>query len=452
MEQRLLESMNQLNQPLETTSSNDSLSRIVRASLSSAGEEDAGASDNTPHWSLIPVLSFGGIAAVQARIVNRESLRLLFEAHGLQAHLKLQRDFQLLGNGLFCSRLSHALFDADLETAERQAGVAMEGGVMGLRLGRRDTWPPASSELRLALMGVLIEAYDSQRAARIPVSTRIGSDDATLPGDMSFAVRDLSEEEIDKCMDPDTLEALDFLRLSYTTPPELRSIITPAHLMYYDRIFKLLLRILRMLFTVNELYRDTNSRLNTWFEDNASYRFVRESQHFVSSIATYFLDSGVAIPWQTFERKLHSIREDLNKPALSGETLAYSPDQLCGMHSLLLERILHALFLRKRQLPVLKLLEEMFSLILQFAKGSRLQALGKVGEAEAAFDSAKMYSELRKKLQVFITVCRGLSEKARASSKTTNEGIAFDDFGIGDDSLVAQLLTKLDMSDYYCRR
>ncbi|OAQ63200.1 gamma-tubulin complex component GCP6 [Pochonia chlamydosporia 170] len=452
MEQRLLESMDQLDQPFMAKGSDDSLCRLVRARLSKVNEDDAAASDNTPHWSLLPILSFGGIAAAQARIVNRESLRLLFEVHGVQDHLKLQRDFHLLGNGLFCSRLSHALFDPDLETAERRAGVAMQGGVMGLRLGGRDTWPPAGSELRLALMGVLSEAYHSGLGKKASVSTKLGSDASLLPGDLSFAVRDLSSEEIDKCMNPDTLEALDFLRLSYSTPPELTSIITPLHLMHYDRIFKLLLRILRMLYIVNQLYRDTNSRLNTWFEEDASYRFVRESQHFVSSIASYFLDSGVTIPWQTFERKLDVIRVELDKLDVSTDGASYSPKELQEMHSLVLERIMHALFLRKRQLPVLKLLEEIFTTILLYAKQSRLQALGREQESGESFDPAHLYAEFKKKVQVFITVCRGLSEKSKASSKRTTGGITFDEFGIGDDSLVAQLVTRLDMDDYYCRR
>ncbi|KAG6004158.1 hypothetical protein E4U21_001375 [Claviceps maximensis] len=487
LEQRLLESMMHLDQPLSTPSQpqpqsqaqlqsqshGDSLEDLLRVRSFRGEEEGAGSctarasSDNTPHWSLVALLSFGGIASVQAEIVNRESLRLLFEKHNLQAHLTLQRDFHLLRNGLLCSRLSHALFDPDLESAERHAGIAMQGGIMGLRLGGRDTWPPASSELRLALMGVLSEAYEASSGhLSNPSKMMMGSESPALPGDLSFAVRDLSEEEIDKCMDPDTLEALDFLRLSYTAPPELACIITPLHLVHYDRIFKLLLRTLRMLYVVNQLYRDSNSRSNTWFEDNASYRFVRESQHFVSSIASYFLDSGIALPWQAFDRQLDSIRTQLsgrNVPTTGRDKAAatFSPTQVQDMHSLALERIMFSLFLRKRQQPLLKLLEEIFTIILAYAKRSRLQALGRTdeGAADQQFDPAKAYGELRKKLQVFITVCRGLSEKARANSggsgrnmhvKSAGGGM-LEEFGTGDDSLIAQLLTKLDLGGYYCR-
>ncbi|KAG5931929.1 hypothetical protein E4U53_001551 [Claviceps sorghi] len=496
MEQRLLESMMHLDQPLsaqpqsrlqpqpqpqpqpqsqsQSQSHYDSLGRLVRA-WGFRGEEEKKAvscaprtsSNNTPHWSLVALLSFGGIASVQAQIVNRESLRLLFEKHGLQAHLNLHRDFHLLRNGLFCSRLSHALFDPDLESAERQAGIAMQGGIMGLRLGWRDTWPPASSELRLALMGLLSEAYeasDGNGESSESSKTRGSNGPVVLPGDLSFAVRDLSEEEIEKCMDPDTLEALDFLRLSYTTPPELTCIITPVHLVHYDRIFKLLLRTLRMLYVVNQLYRDTNSRSNTWFEDNASYRFVRESQHFVSSIASYFLDSGIALPWQAFDRQLASIRTQLDgcDARTTGDKAgaAFSPTQVQDMHSLVLARIMSSLFLRKRQQPLLKLLEEIFTMILAYAKRTRLQALGRTdkGEADHDLDPAKPYAELRKKLQVFITVCRGLSEKARANGGNVGRNMMKsagggkpEDLGAGDDGLVAQLVTKLDLGGYYCR-
>lgn len=453
LEERLIASMHQLSQPFPVASAAGSLGCLLHGGLTEHPGEDSSAPGETPHWSLVPILSFGGIVSSQAHLINHESLRLLFEAHQVQAHLKVQREFHMLGNGLFCSRISHALFDPELETAERRAGVAMQGGLMGLRLGGRDTWPPASSELRLVLMGVLSESYSSQRSDETNQSAKTSLGATMLPGDLSFAVRDLSEEEIDKCMDPDTLEALDFLRLSYTTPTELTCIITPTHLMHYDRIFKLLLRTLRMLFIVNQLFRDTNRRAKPWDEDSVTYRFVRESQHLVCSIASYFLDSGVAGPWQAFEDKLDDIRRQLdttNGLSLEGKGV-YSPSQIRDMHSQVLERIMYALFLRKRQQPVLKLLEEMFAIILVYAKHARLRALGKLHGDAGPVETVWLYAELKKKLQVFIAVCRGLSEKARAGGRKATKGVLFEGFGTGDDSLFAQLLTKLDMDDYYCR-
>lgn len=448
MEERILASINQLDQPMAEPSSEDTLGMIVRRRLPGRYRAITNQSEATPHWTLLPVLSFGGIASAQAQIVNRESLRLLFDEHDLRAHLRLQRGFSLLGNGVFCSRLSHALFDPDLESAEREAGVARQGGIMGLRLGGRDTWPPASSELRLALMGVLAESFGSQKDSGFRNLGSASGNSPGLPGDLSFAVRDLSPEEIDKCMNPDSLEALDFLRLSYKAPPELASIVTTIHLMNYDCIFKLLLRVLRMLYVVNQLHRDINSGAGSWHNPiNASYRFAKEAQHFVSSIASYFLDTGVALPWQAFERRLDTVQAGLDSLEDDAATeRLQSPDQLRELHSHVLDRIMFALFLKKRQLPVLSLLEDMFSIVLQYAMYSRLQALGRGDETRGDQEAVGLYAAFKKKTQVFITVCRGLSEKGRAGGSKM-----FEELGVGDDSLVAQLLMKLDMDNYYCK-
>lgn len=434
MEEHILASIDQLNAPVRELEKESPLGRVVQEGLGSRSQLCRIAPKTQPHWSLVPVLSFAGIVAAQAQVVNRESLRLLFRSHDLRGHLKLQRDFQLFGNGMFSSRLSHALFDPELETAERQAGVARQGGVMGLRLGGRDTWPPASSELRLALIGVLTETYNSQ--SRLTGVPRFVSRDASdLPGDLSFAVRDLSEEEIDKCLNPDSLEALDFLRLSYKAPPELSFILTPMILVQYDRIFKLLLRVRRMVYMVNQLWRDVINRNDDF--DEVSCRFVREARHFVNSIASYFLDIGVAVPWQVFEDKLDKIQASLDNRV--AEKLE-SPEQLHEFHSNVLNAIMLALFLRKRQQPVLKLLEEIFSIILDYAKAIRLRS----GQESPT----QFYSCFKKKAQVFLTICRGLTEKSRmGSKKDESKGLGLD--GIGDESIVSQLLLKLDMNNYY---
>ena len=160
MEAHVLTSIAMLNELPSMAGTNNKLSQLLNHCL--AGNRAAASDDEStfaPPISLTPVLSFSPIIAAQARIVNGTSIRLFFQAHNLREHLIIQRRFQLLGDGVFSSRLSHALFDPELETAERRAGVARTGGIMGLRLEGRDSWPPASSELRLSLMGVLTESY-----------------------------------------------------------------------------------------------------------------------------------------------------------------------------------------------------------------------------------------------------------------------------------------------------
>ncbi|KAJ8105043.1 hypothetical protein ONZ43_g7581 [Nemania bipapillata] len=290
LEKQLIASIQALDQAPTIAVTQDVLSSLLENYIFQQEHQvRKNSSDFDLHWSLIPLHSFGPLVTSQARLINREYMKLLFSAHGLKEHLRVQREFQLLGNGMFCSRLSHALFDPDLETAERRTGVALNGGIMGLRMNGRETWPPASSELRLALMGVLSETYIS------PSSTESASfitETPDLPGDLSFALRDLPAEEIDKCMDPSSLEALDFLRLAYKTPAPLSPVLTSIILVKYDKIFKLLLRVLRMLYVVGQLSRDT-SRMERQGRDAGDVwlRFRFEAQHLVQSVATYFFDT-----------------------------------------------------------------------------------------------------------------------------------------------------------------
>ncbi|KAM0431806.1 hypothetical protein ACHAPT_005056 [Fusarium lateritium] len=456
MEQRLLASIEQFNQPLPDQGAGDSLSQVVRQRLSGAYRPPTQSPDFAPHWSLLPVLSFGGIASAQSHVVNQESLRLLFSNHDLRSHLKMHRDFHMFGNGLFVSRLSHALFDPELETAERQAGVARQGGVMGLRLGGRDTWPPASSELRLALMGVLAESFISDNGFSKEKLISISRDSAQLPGDLSFSVRDLPEEEIEKCMNPDSLEALDFLRLSYKAPAPLSGIITPVILTQYDRIFKFLLRILRMLYVINQLFRDVNARTSRWDDpEDISYRFAREAHHFVSGITSFFFDSGIAIPWQAFETRLDKIESDLNNPdSHSTPETVESPDRLREFHSRVLDRIMLSLFLRKRQQPVLKLLDEIFVSLLAYSKFSRAKAMGMgpdTSTEETREEIRRLYKNFKTKVQIFATVCRALTEKSRSTSNKVSDDLGLKQEGIGEDHMVAQLLMKLEMNNYYTK-
>jgi hypothetical protein len=460
LQAQILASIDMLDQPRKKSVAPDRLSIILNTYFDSDSDATHG-NDSvfTPPISLIPLLSFNPIISAQARIVNGTCIRLFFNSHKLRDHLSLQRSFHLLGNGVFSSRLSHALFDPELESAERHRGVARSGGIMGLRLGGRDTWPPASSELRLALMGVLTESYVSTQSLDKAQAGGYINRESTLPGDLSFAVRDMSEDEIEKCMNADSIEALDFLRLSYKPPPPLEAVITPTILFKYDQLFKLLLRVVRMLYVVSALFRDATDRTSYWQGiDFVAQRFRIEAHHFISSISGYFFDTGIESTWRVFERKLDEIQirinnDDGNIALGQNEGL----DKLRDYHERVLDRITFALLLRKRQQPVMQLLEEIFTLILQFSKHSRQRALGMKRKIGADDEVKEMYLKFRKKVRVFITVCRGLSEKKgygekRAmDNKASEQGGLFDGDDLAEENTIVQLLARLEMSNYYSK-
>jgi len=442
---RSIATMNQA-PPLASTSS---LSSFLMNHLLSSEAVKSAAINIDPHWSLVPSVSFGPLISAQDNVISRHYLNILLDQHDLREHINVQKEFHLLSNGMFCSRLSHALFDTDLETAERQAGVARMGGVMGLRLSGRDTWPPASSELRLALMGILVECY-SRNATDSSLDTKEGHE---LPGDMSFSVRDLSSEEIDKCMDPGSLEALDFLRLSYKPPPALSPIITTSILIKYDRIFKLLLRVLRMLYVVGQIHRDTMSRTSRWAQiDNTSLRFQFEAERFVTAIAAYFFETGIEVPWRRFQTWLDQMELTLKTRSLSTlHVSSVNPNDVRDEHEWTLDSIMQNLFLRKRHQPIIELLDDMFTLVLRFSYRTRLEATGRVDPDDDGSYTRNLYRSFRKKVDVFITVCRGLSEKGPESvaKASGNENAAKRTKGGAEEHTIERLLISLDMTNHY---
>lgn len=442
--------MASLNQPLPRHNASDSLSWILDKALS--GDRLTDTTEEAifaPPITLVPSLSFGPLIAAQAKVVNIMSMRLIFSEHNLLEHLRVQRRFNLLGDGVFSSRLSHALFDPDLDTAERKDRLSRPGGVMGLRLEGRDSWPPASSELRLALMGVLTESYASTAAGPNPMHP--GDRKFELPGDLSFAVRDMTDEEIERCKDPHSVEALDFLRLSYKPPSPLDAIITPLSLYKYDQLFKLLLRVFRMLFVVNQLFCDSRHRNSKQpNKDATSQRFCIEAHHFVSCISSYFFDAGIEATWRIFERKLDQVAEHISKPI---DEVALGQDEgldnLREYHEKVLDRIMFTLLLRKRQQPVMKLLEDIFTIILGFASRSRKT------DSTTENEVGDMYRRFQRKVKTFLTVCRGLSEKrgygerAETEARAVDAGGLFDADELAEENTVAQLVARFEMSDYY---
>lgn len=404
-------SIRQMEKPL------DDLQAHHQVAMYSSSTETQDMTSFSPPIALIPSLSFNPIVSAQARLINQSTLRLLFKNHHLRSHLTLQHRYQLLGDGVFASRLSHALFDADVPSAERKKGIPRIG-TSGLKLGSRESWPPASSELRLALMGILSDSYHTADTSSMHRSR-------DLPGGLSFAIRALSKGDLQKCVDPNSISALDFLRMQYKPPAPLDVVISATSLEKYDTVFKLLLRANRMVYAVTHFSRA--SRVT----DMLTQRFKIEAHHFVSCICNYLFENVTPI-WNHFEKRLNTLEQRIEKYEI-GEY-----DRLKGLRDLhdgMLDDLMFALLLRKRQEMVMGLLEEIFSIVLAFAHRER---------SHDDIDSRSEYEKLRKKIKVFIGVCRGLSVRKAFSGVGGAAG--------GDESGgIGALLLRLEMSGYYSR-
>ncbi|KAI5203302.1 hypothetical protein E4T39_04161 [Aureobasidium subglaciale] len=279
---------------------------------------------------------------VQTRLLNGTLLRLLFRQFSLREHFNLNHSFHLLGNGLFVQRLTAALFTS-------------EASAHGLRLDNRSKqWPPASSELRLGLMGVVSEAF--------------GSND--IPGNLSFAIRELDDAEIERCLDANSIHALDFLRLKYDAPAPLDVILDDKAMVKYDDCFRVLLGVLRMLHFVT-LLRGSAQRKDS---STASQAFAHEAWSCVSSLASYFFDVGIAGPWKEFQRVLDAIETNLaleDETETFGQRVTFGLTHLGNKHNDMLDTIRSRLFLRSRHNKLKASIEDVFGFILSVRQEDR---------------------------------------------------------------------------------
>ena len=386
--------------------------------------------------ALASTLSFRPLITAQAKLVNAATVRLFLRSHHLRLHLSLQRQYHLLGDGVFSSLLATSLFDPERESAERHKGQMRSGVHMGLQLGSRTSWPPASSELRLALRGVLSESYYSSALYQstqnagdtVSTSTTItGRDNDELPGQLNFAIRHLTEAEQEKVMDPDALSALDFLRLQYVPPTPLNLVITNSALDKYDFVFKFLLRLLRMLFVVSHLPRH--------YLNLETRQFRMEAQHFVTTLANYVFQTGITEHWTEFDSFVNTLETRLNEEDAVGEIGTRVIEGIASLrdaHEKCLDSIIFSLLLRKRQRKIMALVEEIFDYILIFAKMQN-------SDAKVTVNVKELYAKLKGKIRVFLSVCRGLTGK-----KGYGKGK-----GTAEENSMERLVVSMEMNGYF---
>ncbi|KAJ5181874.1 hypothetical protein N7449_012021 [Penicillium cf. viridicatum] len=393
------------------------------------------------HLSLAPILSS------QALLIDYSCLHLLFKEHRIRHHLNMQWRFQLLGEGSFVARLSNSLFDPEMESGERKAGKVRSGVDTGLRLGSRDTWPPASSELRLVLIGLLGDCYFGSTNTEDDEKTHIQKDNE-LPGGLSFGIRELTDEEIEGCKNPNAIEALDFLRLQYTPPEVLESLITARSLNKYDRLFKHLLRLMRMVSAVKGLIRDSTARGSLAGDTHNVYQKFRvDAQHFVLAVSDYCFHIGIGSIWQRFQDTLTKIEHCLDRGDIDGTIeAAHSVPRLRDYHEDMLDQMLFALFLTKRHAQAAKLLESIFGTILGFSLLSRADGIGMRNESEGAV--LNLYQSFRKQTSAFVNYLRSL-ESGKATLKSMAKSGEFFSSRTDPTSVFEHLRVRLDVKNYY---
>jgi Gamma tubulin complex component C-terminal len=367
-----------------------------------------------PPLSLVPSLSFTPLLTTQSAIIKTTILKLLFQSHHLRHHLGVLYSFFLFGDGLFISRLSTALFDTDASTTERQLGK-MRGAAsgMGMRVGFRDTWPPASSEVRLALMGLLSDCYQQSRLLKQYRSKL----DGPLPGDLSFSIRTDIEEAI---LDPHNLRALDFLKLTFAPKSPLDEVLSQKALGMYDEMFKFLLRISRAIFVVSRLptsmpmrTRGLRTRSNV---DSKMMKLTMHARHIVGALAAYIFDAVIDSGWKDFQKTLDTLEHTLFNGVSCSQKEVDCPTDLPSLrklHESALKNMMRGCFLHHKQAVVKTQLDNILSTVLQAEKLSFDIEKGQASSWESSIEM--LANQLDEQVKIFLISCRDMTSKAKIS-------------------------------------
>lgn len=379
------------------------------------------------------------LVSAQHRLLSYSVLQLLFQEHHLIAHVNLQRELHLFGDAFFASRLSVALFDPEQNSGE---GQRRTGSSTGLRLQGRDTWPPASSELRLVLMGILSDSL-------------AGRKDRVFEDSVSFAIRDLPLDELERCRDVDSIHALDFLRLQYKPPNEvLETVLTQDILDKYDRIFQHLLRTLRLRSVTQQLVREQAGIRSESVTTSSVRKVVLEMHHFVTTVADFNHNAAVEVSWRKLEGVLRLVQTHIdNKDYEQTLRTVKSQDHLRALHERTLDRILHSLLLKSKQSRTRQILEDIYQLILEFTAERKKKSLpsddrvDEQGSHDVTHETRmqRLSAEFRSKVVQFIDALRAQDR----SPNHVQDSLEEEENADGDINLFEYLVLRLDMFGYW---
>ncbi|KAK1222922.1 hypothetical protein PQX77_014199 [Marasmius sp. AFHP31] len=378
----------------------------------------------------------------------------------LQAHLKLMQSYMLLTLPSFKSRLSAALFSDSLDftvnekarqlfslTSRRRAAQRSETTqnkvwAVGLApaLLERDIWPPIGADLNFFLRTVIYDSFDLHNGEEIrqreieEVESRLG-----------FAIR--GSEGKDPWSDPLGIEALDFLYMDYKPPPPLDVVITNDIIFKYQRLFALLLRVIRAESATAAIFRMTRPSATPLFPTLAEprklllhFRFI--AQQFVGCISEYIYDTAIGGNFGPFLDKLHS----------DDKAQAPFPDvfSLAEAHSDTMDNILTACLSRTSQRATGALLRDCLNTILQFAVVAGELHRGRLKEYEAAPTIEDLYNRLRRKVASLVKALRVMVDK-RANSSVVADASRTGHGPVGGVEALSQLLARLDLGNWWLK-
>lgn len=269
-----------------------------------------------------------------SQLVNASLVSVFFRDLHLGEYLDICRRFLLLSDQSFASLIVEVLFDDGSSRQKNHAGEELIDGVGLSTLLRSDSsWPPGGSELPIALNNTVLESIanaklvhsksHSKLRSRESIQERFSSDDSRgaeqayldLDDRLSFAIVK-PDHGTSAWHDRQSIDALDWLTISFRPPPLIAPLITLQTQIAYQRLFRHLLRLMRVDIVLKGIFRKLMSRSQTlnglpdWMDEEDIERASRlrfEANHFVSTLFHHFSDLTLAQRWKTFRNRLNGL-------------------------------------------------------------------------------------------------------------------------------------------------
>ncbi|WVQ72409.1 hypothetical protein IAR50_001961 [Cryptococcus sp. DSM 104548] len=312
-------------------------------------------------YILAPLTQHAGVVSASLVSLYLDDLRFL-------DHLDMLRAFWLGGDVDFMERVGGALFGKDSAGAgeavglgkrartrarlglaagnDAEAGTAEWGIGLGIGLSERSRWPPGGAELAYALRTTLM--HDDVGGELVKEKSPVWQE---VEDRVSFAIKELPEEgdtgRRARWLNPQAIEALDFLYLAYSPDPIISTLLPPSTMAKYQSVHNLLLRLSRVDLVLRTMYWDVVHQSETFDEplkmgvDSGlnrpprTARFARRERvvqslfpkgsqterhlqslrfrmsHFVNTFGRYVMDSAISIKWNAMRKRLGKLQQQV---------------------------------------------------------------------------------------------------------------------------------------------
>lgn len=309
------------------TLSGDTMLAFVDTQVEESTVQYQSVSSRTTSMLLSPMLQW-------SRLVNASLVSVFFRDLHLGEYLDVCKQFLLLGDQAFASRIVEVIFDDGSSRQKSDAAFELIDGVGLSPLLRSDSsWPPGGSELPIALNTTVLESIANAKMmnskrygkhlfkkyidGRLTSDDNRGAEQAYLDLDdrLSFAIVK-PDAGTSAWHDRQSIDALDWLTISFRPPPLVAPLITLQTQTSYQRLFRHLLRLMRVDIVLKGIFRRLMARsqsvggLPNWMDDGDMERASRlrfEANHFVSVLYRHFSDLTLAQRWKTFRNRLNGL-------------------------------------------------------------------------------------------------------------------------------------------------